>query len=575
MDTEKDIKHRIEELEIQLRHIQNDYDLTRQEFDEASGNYLETITELHEKNKTLLDFQKNLEELVTRRTKELRETKEILQVKADEQQVILDSSPALIFYTDAENRFVRVNQSFSNTVELPIKEIIGKTIKDIFPEDHVRMERDNNYVLRTGETKNQILEQIHTKKGKRWIVSDKIPYKDLKGSIIGVIGFALDITDRKALEKQLVHSEKLAAVGRLVAGVAHELNNPLAIISGFSELLKDAPCVDEKNRKMIDSIIAASERSASIVENLLRFSRKSKMEKTNVDLMKIIDDAITMTNNSIIGECVNIIKQYTDLPETDGDASQLNSVFVNLINNARDAMLSAKKGDTITISGIVKDNVIVFEVYDNGPGIPDENQNEIFDPFFSSKEVGKGTGLGLSICYGIVTEHNGTIYLDNSYKDGAKFVVSLPVSETTCKSSEENGHSKIPEFANILIVDDEPQIIELEKMLLHGLNGGYMIDEAEDGETALELIKNNNFSYDLVLCDMKMPGSIDGLDLYKTLYERNKFQASRMIFVTGDISGETKDFLDKNHLYYISKPFNMEKFTAVIGEFFFNSNKKK
>jgi len=559
---EKQLKDKIESLEIQLRHVTNDYNLTKREFEESTRNYLEILSELREKNQTLQDFQKNLEQIVEKRTEELQESQRILQVKSEEQQIMLDSSPAMIFYTDLANKFVRLNKLFADVVGRPIRQIIGKSDDEIFPHEAERFRKDNMEVLASGKAKHGILEYIDTPNGRRWILMDKIPYKDLDGRVIGILGFAIDITDRKILEEQLVHSEKLAAVGRLVAGVAHELNNPLSIILGYAQLLKAEPDMNRKYSEKLQKILDAAIRSSAIVDNLLKFSRKSRLDRTNIQINKILDEALTLTQHSLMVENIVVSKDFSSLPETTGDALQLQSVFLNLINNAHDAIKSRKSKGRITVKSYHQDNTIFIEFFDNGPGIPAQNQNKIFDPFFTSKEVGKGTGLGLSLCYGIIKEHDGEISLDTTYKEGAKFIVSLPVHSVRTRSSVPLDKTDVQEKARVLIIEDESEMAEMQQMIFSSRSDNFIIDIAVNGSDGLDLLDQND--YDLIICDIKMPGRYDGLAVYQNLKERNPLQADQIIFITGDVSPDTIRFLESHNLPFLRKPFAISDFLSAV-----------
>lgn len=564
----KELQDKIDALDIQLRHVRNDYQLTRHEFEEATRNYLEVLSEFKEKNKELSALKENLEHMVEKRTKELRESQKILLVKGEEQQIMLDSSPAMIYYTDIEGEFVRINKSFSDAIGQPLKEVLGKSEKDIFPKQAESFQKDNNEIIKSGEPKHDILEQLVTPEGKRWILMDKIPYHDLDGNIIGIITFALDITDRKVLEEQLIHSEKLATVGRLVAGVAHELNNPLSIVLGYCQLLHGDNALNEEHQKKIGRIQEAALRCSAIVDNLLKFSRKSKLDRKNIQINSVLEKTLGLTEHAIHVANIKVEKEFSDdLPEITGDFNQLQSVFVNLINNAYDAInesdIDNKKGK-IRIRSFTRDGNIIIRVSDNGPGIPDENKNSIFDPFFTSKEVGKGTGLGLSICYGIVKEHNGEIKLLEENKEGTEFEIVLPVRSEAFIATEEIRKKSLREDTKILIIEDEPEIVELQQMIFDSFPESFVVDTASNGEKGYKLIEKSDFSYDLVVSDVKMPGKYDGIELYKKTKKKNREQADRFVFVTGDLSSDTRKFLDGNNLRYVSKPFTIEDYQRIV-----------
>jgi two-component system NtrC family sensor kinase len=239
-----------------------------------------------------------------------------------------------------------------------------------------------------------------------------------------------DVTDRNRMHEELLQSKKLASIGELVSGVAHELNNPLTIVMGFSQLLAMEPGASEQQRNKAQKILDAASRSKRIVENLGAFARKKKLEKQEVDINKILEDTLSLREHSFEVNNISLIRKYDkNLPLTYADGYQLQQVFLNLINNAFDAMYDANQGGALEVKTSRKNGRIIIEVADNGPGVPESLQEKIFDPFFTTKEVGKGTGLGMSLSYGIVKEHGGRIYLDTTHQNGASFVIQLPVTK--------------------------------------------------------------------------------------------------------------------------------------------------
>jgi signal transduction histidine kinase len=252
---------------------------------------------------------------------------------------------------------------------------------------------------------------------------------DKTGKFTGSVHIASDITKRKQMEEQLILSDRLASIGELVSGVAHELNNPLTSIIGFSQfIMENNPPPDIKDD--LNIIHNEAQRSASIVKNLLTFARKHAPVKQKGKINSIIAEVIKLrayeqtVNNIILNTDFD-----PDLPETMVDHFQMQQVFLNIIINAETAMLNAHNKGVLTITTSKIDDKIKIVFADDGPGIPRKNLNRIFTPFFTTKEVGKGTGLGLSICHGIVTEHGGNIYVESKPGKGATFILELPVVE--------------------------------------------------------------------------------------------------------------------------------------------------
>jgi len=254
------------------------------------------------------------------------------------------------------------------------------------------------------------------------------PMRDEQNKVTSIVAVMTDITDAALLQAKLMHTEKLAAVGQLVSGVAHEVNNPLTAILGFADLLVDHPDVPELAKKDLRVIVQEAQRTKLIVQNLLSFARQTPPQRRPVQLPGILRRTLQLRSYDFANHGVEIIENLNDdLPEVVGDAHQLQQVFLNILNNAYDAVCSTARRGSIEISTARNNGMVEVVFCDNGPGIA--HPDRIFDPFFTTKEVGKGTGLGLSICYGIVHEHGGEISCRNREgREGAIFSVRLPMA---------------------------------------------------------------------------------------------------------------------------------------------------
>jgi signal transduction histidine kinase/CheY-like chemotaxis protein len=408
-----------------------------------------------------------------------------------------------------------------------------------------------------------------------------------------------DLQDQmRALElaqARLVQSEKLAAIGELVAGVAHELNNPLTLIIGFAELLRRSPVSDEI-RQDLEKIVAQSRRAAGIVRSLLDFARQRPSERQLVQANDMMHSTLDLLAYELRTHNIErTVRLAPDLPLTLADPYQLQQVFVNLVNNARQAMSEAHGGGHLTITselgpstflngGQDAEPVIRITVQDDGPGIPPDLLPRIFDPFFTTKSPGEGTGLGLSVCHGIIGDHGGHIWAENEAQ-GVTFFVELPVvqptilptalpsytsSEAEVLQSDAPSESSTPkttmlkplpvETARILLVDDESGTVEVLARILKGQ--GYQADAVTDGKAALQRLAETK--YDLVLCDIRMPG-LSGPEIYRQLEEYDPEMAGRIIFITGDVmSSGTRRFLKESGTSFLSKPFDLDEFIAKV-----------
>ena len=371
----------------------------------------------------------------------------------------------------------------------------------------------------------------------------------------------------KTTQAQLVQSEKLSAVGEFVAGVAHELNNPLAAVIGFSELLKNTDA-DSKNRRYLDMIYKSAHRCQKIVQSLLSFARRHKPERKPVGVNGLIEAVLEIVHYQLRTSNIEVSLQLDPtLPVVLADDHQIQQVLLNVINNARQAIEDHQPHGAIKIATEATDQNVHIIIHDNGPGISEENLRRIFNPFFTTKEVGKGTGLGLSLCYGIIKEHGGTITPLSRPGGGATFIIELPVlhmngdttkllrpTETKGANPHEGAGKKI------LVIDDETAILEMlrEELTDHG----YDVDVAADGETALTRLDENR--YDVTFCDWKMPG-LNGRQVYENLRERKPDLCRRFVFITGDVVNEQmRGFLEQENRPYLAKPFTFGEVRDAI-----------
>lgn len=383
---------------------------------------------------------------------------------------IIDHIPAAVFWKDQKSRYMGCNKVFAKAAGArDMQDLIGKTDYDLaWKKDEAQHYReDDQAVIETGQPKLNIEETLRQADGsERFIFTNKVPLCDEQGHVTGVLGVFSDITQLKAMERelslsqeelkrmiidlekknrqlketqaQLLQTEKLAAIGHLSAGLAHEIKNPLGIILlGTDSLAKSIAPSDEKGREYLEMIRSALGRTKRIIDDLLSFSRSSGEELRLVDLKEVIDSSISLIHNSAMIKGAEIRKEAG--PEEKmmvrADAVLLGQVFINLFTNALDAMTS---GGIITVkirlddAGMSSKPRIIVDVIDTGSGIPKENISKIFNPFFTTKDPGKGTGLGLSVAYMIVKRNGGDIEVESEEGVGTKFTVSLPLVMVEC-----------------------------------------------------------------------------------------------------------------------------------------------
>jgi two-component system NtrC family sensor kinase len=397
------------------------------------------------------------------------------------------------------------------------------------------------------------------------------PWYDKNNRLAGSIHVAKDISNEKLLQQQLIQSEKLSAIGELISGIAHELNNPLTGVMGYSQLLQLREDLDDRAKENLHKINNLALRCQRIVQNLLFFARKQKPERTLTDINEIIEKTVELRSYELQVNNIEIHRNLDrNLPKTIADAHQLQQVFLNIITNAEQAMLESNgRGQLKIRTGTDSQNAnIIVEIKDDGPGIPENHLNRIFDPFFTTKEVGKGTGLGLSLSYGMIKEHGGNIYVRSRLNEGSTFFVEIPImanlqddTESTAETPElELDFEKLVRNKRILVVDDEKYILDFFVEAFQAVS--MSVDTVNNGQAALQ--KMENFRYDIVITDFRMP-QMSGKELFNWIREHRPRLANRIIFVTGDtVSNETRSFFEENHSRFLAKPFKIEEVKEVI-----------
>lgn len=379
----------------------------------------------------------------------------------------------------------------------------------------------------------------------------------------------MDVSERKKVGDQLRRAEKLSALGQLIAGVAHELNNPLAVVIGYSQILAEKSGLDKETVVDIQRIHHESERASRIVRDLLSFARPSEPLKKAVNINRLVASVLETQEANIQAAGIQQEQQLaSDLSTTMADPGQIEQVVVNLIGNAIQVLNGRPKPRVLTVRTEETGNYIRIIVADNGPGIPREILGQIFDPFFTTKPLGKGTGLGLTISNTIIQEHRGRIQVENQPAGGAKFTVELPVVQCAVTPTAERRPPDIkPPAADsvkraVLVVDDEPNVLALLKSVM--TRNGYEVITATNGQEALERVTAR--SYDVILSDMRMPG-MDGRKFFETVKKQNPALAHRIVFVTGDtVSADTQAFFEETGARCLSKPFSIAQVVDTVNE---------
>jgi len=492
---------------------------------------------------------------------------EMLSSGKREWEQTVDAFNHAICYVDMQGTVRRANRMFAELIKLPVTALPGRPWLTLLPPAWA--EPVARLLAAPGDG-------VEVRAGERVLLVTAIP-TDEPGA--GVLLFE-DQTEKRRLQEKLLQSEKMSAIGQLIAGVAHDLNNPLASVVGFSDLLGEASDVPPRLAEPLAVIRQEAERASAIVRNLLSFARRQEGERQLQSIRPILESTHQLLRNQLLAARTELTLEFEPgLPEVEVHANQIKQVFVNIINNAAQAIAGARpqaRGRIQIVTQCQPDGLSV-SVSDNGPGIPEALAQRVFEPFFSTKSEGEGTGLGLSICLGIVKEHGGSMSLDPGGAGsgrGATFTVELPagdrmgVSPPPARRGAEGGTetavaavaAERPERLRVLVVDDEPHILHYMQATLE--SWGHEVVLARDGSQALKRALMQPF--DLIICDLRMP-RLGGREMFHTLARMHPTVADRIIFATGDtVRGDTLQFLEELGRPFLQKPFKLDALRRVL-----------
>ena len=369
----------------------------------------------------------------------------------------------------------------------------------------------------------------------------------------------------QTLQLQLVQAAKMSAVGQLVSGVAHELNNPLAVIMGYTELAKmrlSATNGDPKQIKMMEDLHFQADRCRKIVANLLQFARQVRPRLEVIRINDVVEQVLQLREYEFSTRNIKMVREYDPgNAYLCADMNKIQQVVLNLLNNSYDAIQEANTAGCICVRTTSQNGVVTLEFSDNGAGIREPER--VFDPFYTTKEVGRGTGLGLSVCYGIIEEHHGEIRAENLER-GARFVITLPVSDLKAVVQAQDALPEQFRFGReyaALVVDDEEPFVRLQSVYLGSM--GIKATGARSGEEAVRCIEDSSF--DIVIADVRMPGLLDGIQLYYWCREHKPELSERFLFVSGDlIALTTGKLFSETSIPRIQKPFKFEEYARAI-----------
>lgn len=552
------------------RRLENLLLLKVEEYQQSQEELQSTEEMLREQVEEYMQSQDDL-----RATEEmLRVQLEVIEESSQKFKAVFEHSPITVaLSTLPDGTFYEVNEAFVDMFGFPRKEVVGKTTSELGVWRH-ESDRDSYLKLLRADGSIQNYEvQMRRKGGEEFTAF-------FSGSLLEIAGqpFALstvmDISEQKRLQNQLFQSQKMDVVGQLAGGIAHDFNNMLAGIMAAAELLKRRLPDDEKNSKLVDTIIAATTRSASLTRELLSFSRKGAEVSHSVRINETINAVISLLELTLDKQIQLATRLAGGNPVVWGDQTQLQNALLNLGINARDAM---PQGGTLTYATAVKNmdeyacrlsdvalapgRYLEITVSDTGIGMTKEVVEHIFEPFFTTKEPGKGTGLGLATAYGTVRSHAGDLHVQSQPGVGSIFKIYLPMMEEGTAATIRSVDAVVGD-GGILLVDDEEFLRDVGRDLLEDL--GYTVYLAENGEHALEVFAGHRSEISLVIMDMIMP-KMGGEEAFMQL--REQAPELKVLICSGfSRDGTGDELVDLGANGFIQKPYNRSELSRAVAE---------
>jgi len=515
--------------------------------------------ELSERNERLrrdIDAQRRIEEALRQREVEFLD--------------LIQNIPQMIM-VQRGSTYVFVNRSGLNTLGYEsIDELAGVPVLDlIHPDDRQIVAGHMSSIDQSGTLEGRVEVRFLRRDGDNATVEITLVREMLFDGKPAVLLAGTDVTEQKKLRQRLLLADRLASVGTLAAGVAHEINNPLAYVLGnlnyVAERVERLTCLDDDEeddelREAVTEAVQGANRVREIVQGMKIFSRADQDSTDEVDLASVLDSAISIANNEIRHRA-RLVKDYDNVPLILGNAGRLGQVFVNLLVNAAQAIadgaadLNEVRVGLKTVGGMVN-----ITVRDTGEGMPPEVQRRIFDPFFTTKPIGVGSGLGLAICHGIIASHGGEIQVESQAGKGTTFTVRLPIRECT-KATEPQAETpalSTPTARRVLVVDDDPLVGKSLRRTL----GAHDVDLVTNGKQAIEHLEQRR--YEVIISDLMMP-EMTGMEFHQVVAARWPEHAASMVFLTGGaFSAAAIAFLERVPNRKLEKPFDANALRALV-----------
>jgi PAS domain S-box-containing protein len=468
----------------------------------------------------------------------------------------------LITIMRTDGRMEHANGAFCRAVRSTPQEVAAKRATDFLAEQSRSQIDAITDAIRTAGVWRGTLVRCRPDHSTFLSSATLVSLTDDAGAATHWVAIERDITQETQLREQQIHRERLAAVGQLVSGIAHELNNPLQSILGLSDLMIQSEQREDKRTDLAE-VQKQAHRAAKIVRNLLAFVRRSGKQRTECDINEIVRSAITLRERELELANIAVEEEYApNLPHVVVNREEMQQVVLNLIVNAEHALRGTTAGGRLRLRTAVNEASVAVEVEDDGPGIPPALAGKIFEPFFSTKETGQGTGLGLSISLGIATAHGGSLSVVPASK-GACLRLSVPAMSP--QPTPDLRTSTVEMWAAMtgrraLVVDDEPSLRDwLQRVLTRR---GFAVDVAEDGQSAIGLMERNR--YDTIFCDVQMP-RVGGAGVYGTIYRRQPDLLPGFVFISVQaLDGQVEWLVKSSNVPFLAKPFGEANVDAVL-----------
>ncbi|HTR47116.1 MAG TPA: PAS domain S-box protein [Verrucomicrobiae bacterium] len=487
---------------------------------------------------------------------------------------LVECFPHLIVAFDREGRFTFVSERVRDVLGVSPEEYIGKSMGQRIDDENQREVTEMFRDIISGRRRQMQIEiqARHADGSLRSMQINASPLFGEDGEIVGMVSSGQDVTESRRIEQQLAQKEKFAAMGQMMVGAAHELNNPLTAILGVADLLHERTA-DDVTRRQIDLVLKQARRAATIVQNLLAFSRPVTLGRTKLRVADVVKEALLLESGSLEQKKIRVTFDASpDLPSIEGDRKLLKEVFLNIISNAEQAISGVRDHGTLAVKLSRTGECVRVTFADDGVGVPAESIGKIFDPFFTTKRPGGSSGLGLTICLAVVKEHGGRIEVESAPETGTQVHVLLPMaveapaaaaqSDSGAPAKSAPSGSTVLKGHSVLIVDDEESIREI---IQEGLTARGMRAEAVgSSEAAISYLASR--PCDVVLCDFNLPG-INGSQLFERMEAQNPGTMPRFVFMTGDLlDPAAADRYRQKGAAILQKPFHVSALATLLAE---------